>query len=103
MLEGEIKSYIEGKSASSNEYWKKIALLFRKKWGFSVNTHEILGPFFLSCIMTLIPAEYDIKRLNKDKIIFEDANIIGEGFVKRILPKIKSYHRFQINSNDRVV
>lgn len=103
VLEEELRAYVEGKSAKNNQYWKKIAVNFRKKWGFSINTHEIIGPYFLSCLMTLIPARYDITKLNKNKKIFEETNIIGENFVTKILPKTKSYHRYQDHPRDRIV
>lgn len=63
-------------------------------YGTTINTHELVGGFLLSCLMTLISAEYDITLLNKQKTIFKDQNIIERGFVISLLPKIKSYYRF---------
>lgn len=34
-------------------------------YGTTINTHELVGGFLLSCLMTLISAEYDITLLNK--------------------------------------
>lgn len=48
----------------------------------------------LSCLMTLIPGEYDISMIDKSKTIFKDQGIIKKGFVKKLKPKIKSYFRF---------
>lgn len=85
---------MEGKTAATNEYWKKISMEYRNLYGTSMNTHELLGGFLLSCLMALINADYNMKYLNKEKIIFKDQGIIGKGFVNRLLPKIKSYYRF---------
>ena len=39
VVENKIRNYIEGKSASNSEEWKKIAVEFRKKHSISINTH----------------------------------------------------------------
>jgi hypothetical protein len=44
--------------------------------------------------MKLIPAEYDLTKLNKNKKIFQEEGIINKGFVIKMLPKIKSYYRY---------
>ena len=95
-----MRSFIEGHSSSSSEAWKILTKIFRNNFGISLSTHELEGGFFLSCLMTLIPAEYDLKCLNKNKVIFQDSEVIKEGFVRRLLPKIKSYYRYQDNFVD---
>lgn len=54
---------------------------FRKEYNIPMTNHDILGPFFLSCLMSLIPAKYDISKLNDKKSFFKDDGIIGQGFV----------------------
>jgi hypothetical protein len=41
-----------------------------------MNTHELLGGFLLSCLMTLISAKYNLGAINKEKTIFKDQGII---------------------------
>lgn len=60
VIESTIKALVEGKSASNNELWKKMALTFRRNYGVAMNTHEIVGGFFLSCVMSLVKADYNI-------------------------------------------
>ena len=67
---------------------------FRSLYGNSLNAHELIGGFLLSCLLTLIRAEYDLSKIDKEKTIFKDQGIIKKGFVKRLGPKIKSYYRF---------
>lgn len=93
-MEEQIRFFVEGKTATTNEYWKKISLKYRSLHGQSLNAHELVGGFLLSCLITLISAEYDLTKINKEKAIFKDQGIIMKGFVKRLSPKIKSYYRF---------
>ena len=44
--------------------------------------------------MELLPADYNIDKINMNRTIFKDKNIIERGFVRQVLPKIKSYERF---------
>jgi hypothetical protein len=60
----------------------------------TINLSELIGGFLLSCLMTIIYAEYDLNMLNKEKHILKDQNIIKKGFVKQLKPKVKSYYRF---------
>lgn len=101
-VENKIKWLVEGKSINTNEAWKKLAVQFRKKYNFSLNSHELEGGFFLSCLMTLISADYDLKKIYKEKIIFQDQNIIEEGFIRKLTPKVKSYQRLSSNY-DKIV
>ena len=41
--------------------------------------------------MELLPADSDIDKINMDRLIFKDKNIIEKGFVRQVLPKVKSY------------
>ena len=52
--------------------------------------------------MTLISADYDLKKIYKEKIIFQDQNIIEEGFIRKLTPKVKSYQRLSSNY-DKIV
>ena len=101
-VENKIKWFVEGKSINTNEAWKKLAVQFRKKYNFSLNSHELEGGFFLSCLMTLISADYDLNKLYKEKIIFQDQNIIEEGFIRKLTPKVKSYQRLNLGL-DKIV
>ena len=53
-----------------------MVIMFRNLYGFSLNAHEIVGGFLLSCLMTLMPGKYDTSKINKEKVIFEDEDII---------------------------
>ena len=52
--------------------------------------------------MTLISADYDLNKLYKEKIIFQDQNIIEEGFIRKLTPKVKSYQRLNLGL-DKIV
>lgn len=93
-MEEQIRFFIEGKTATTNEYWKKISLKYRSLYGTPLNAHELIGGFLLSCLITLIRAHYDLSKIDKEKVIFKDQGIIRKGFVQSLSPKIKSYYRF---------
>jgi len=44
--------------------------------------------------MQIIPGRYDLSKINKMKAIFKDDGIITKGFVIELLPKIKSFYRY---------
>ena len=46
-----------------------------------MSNHDIIGPFFLNCLMKIIPGNYDVSKLNNKKVFFKDDSIIGKGFV----------------------
>jgi hypothetical protein len=46
-----------------------------------MSNHDIAGPFFLSTLMKLIPAVYDLSKLNDKKTPFKDDGILKKGFV----------------------
>lgn len=54
----------------------------------------MLGTFFLNCLMKIIPGRYDLERVNLNKVIFKEDNIIGKGFLAELVPKVKSYYRY---------
>ena len=54
----------------------------------------MLGTFFLNCLMKIIPGMYDLGRVNLNKVIFKEDNIIGKGFLAELVPKVKSYYRY---------
>jgi hypothetical protein len=37
-----------------------------------MSNHDISGPFFLSCLIKLLPGVYDLTKLNDKKIFFKD-------------------------------
>jgi hypothetical protein len=93
---------LEGSSSASDLLWKDIALKFKKEYTISMSHHDIAGPFFLNCLMKLIPARYDLTKLNDKKVFFKDEGILGKGFVGELHPKIKSYHRFTTELTDKI-
>lgn len=40
-------------------------------------------------------AEKDLRKIDKDKKLFEETNIIEKGFIRRVLPRIKRYDKYQ--------
>jgi hypothetical protein len=46
-----------------------------------MSNHDIMGPFFLNCLIKLIPGTYDLTKLNDKKTFFKDEGIIHQGFV----------------------
>jgi hypothetical protein len=44
--------------------------------------------------MGLLPAKYDLSKLDRKRVFFKDDNILAKGFVVELLPKIKSFYRF---------
>ena len=68
----------------------------------AINSHELIPGFFLNCVMCLIKAQHDIKKLDQTKTLFKDDRIIQLGFIVKLLPKIKSYWRFTTPLNDKV-
>ena len=59
-----------------------------------MSNHDIIGPFLLNCVMRLLPAKYDLSKLDRKRVFFKDDNILAKGFVVELLPKIKSFYRF---------
>lgn len=59
-----------------------------------MSNHDIIGPFLLSSVMGLLPAKYDLSKIDRKKVFFKDDGIITKGFVIELLPKIKSFYRF---------
>ena len=45
--------------------------------------------------MFMVHAEYDTAKINKEKKLLEERNIIGKEFVRKLKPKIKTYYRIQ--------
>lgn len=58
-----------------------MALKFKKEYNLAMSHHEIAGPFFLNSLMKLIPAKYDLTKLNDNKVFFKDEGILARGFV----------------------
>lgn len=85
---------LEGNNNKSNELWKEISLNFKRKYNIVLNHKQIIPGFFFNSMLELIPCKFDIQKLNKNKKIFEEMRILESGFVKDLLPKVKSYHRF---------
>jgi hypothetical protein len=68
-----------------------------------MSNNDILGAFFLSCLMKIIPATYDLGRLKMNKIFFKEDDIIGKGFVVELLPKVKSFYRYTTQRTEQVM
>lgn len=52
--------------------------------------------------MNLIPAKYDIQKIDFKKKIFKDEEIILKGFVLDLVPKIKSYYRYTTELTEKI-
>lgn len=61
---------LAGNNNKSNELWKEIALLFKKKYNLVLNHKDILPGFFFNSIIELIPGSYEISKINKQRKIF---------------------------------
>jgi hypothetical protein len=59
-----------------------------------MSNHDILGPFFLNCLMKILPGSYDISKINQKKTFFKDDDILAKGFIIELLPKVKSFYRY---------
>jgi hypothetical protein len=94
ILQETMEWLLGGNNNKSHEFWKEIALIFRKKYNLSLTQKELLPGFFFNSIMELIPATYDLTKINRRKYIFEEPKIIEPGFVKLLQPKVKCYDRF---------
>ena len=70
LIEEILMVIIEGTNNKSHELWKEISLIFKRKYSIVLNHKEIIPGFFLNSIMQLIPAQYDISKINKNKKIF---------------------------------
>lgn len=90
-----MRSLVEGNTLASSEIWKQVAKRFQSEQGEPISVHDLHGGFFLSCLLTLVSAQYDMQALSKHKNIFVDEGIISAGFVKTLLPKVKGYYRFR--------
>lgn len=44
--------------------------------------------------MSMISALYNPSVLDKDRKFFEEDGIINDGFVTKLKPKLKTYHKF---------
>lgn len=64
--------------------------------------HDIAGPFFLNSLIKLIPARYDLTKLNDKKVYFKDEGLLTKGFVAELKPKVKSYYRFTTELTDKI-
>ena len=53
-------------------------------------------------MITLIKGEYDTNKVNKEKILFQDSDIIQAGFVKKLSPKHKTFYRYSGDSSDKI-
>jgi hypothetical protein len=62
---------LDGNNNKSNELWKEISLIFKRKYNIILNHKEIIPGFFFNSILELIPCKFDITKINKRKKIFE--------------------------------
>lgn len=103
VVEKSMRLLVEGNSNMSNELWKEIAVNFRKEYGIPMSNSDVLGPFFLNCLMKVIPGKYDLDRVNMKKVMFKEDDILGRGFIVELLPKVKSYYRYTTERTERVM
>lgn len=67
---------IEGNNIRSNDLWKKVNKKFQSDHGEAISTHDLEAGFFLSCLISIIPARYNLKALSREKKIFFDEEIL---------------------------
>lgn len=67
-----------------------------------MSNHDIIGPYFLSCLMSYFPAKYDLSKLNRKKNFFKDEGIVAKGFLIELYPKTKSYYRYTSELTDKI-
>ncbi len=67
-----------------------------------MSNHDILGRYFLNCLMKIIPGSYDLSKLDDKKVFFKDDGIIGKGFIVELVPKIKSFYRYTTQLTDKI-
>ncbi len=44
--------------------------------------------------MSIINGEYDIEKIDKSKLLLEQKNIIGKGFILELKPIVKNYSNY---------
>ncbi len=68
-----------------------------------MSNNDILGPFFLNCLMLLLKVEFDLEKINMTKTMFKDENVVMNGFVVEVGVKVKSYYRWMTGKMEKVV
>ncbi len=63
---------MEGNNSSGNEYWKDLAIKFKKQFGIPLNNLELIGGFFLNSLLKLLRVSVDLTKLNESKKIFKE-------------------------------
>ena len=53
--------------------------------------------------MELASSDYQVSVINKERTLFEDRQILGDGFIKRVKPRIRSYYRYRTESVERIL
>lgn len=61
---------MEGSSVSQ-EFWKDLAIRFKKQFGYSLSNNELVGGFFLNSLIKLLRINCDTSKLDQTKKIFK--------------------------------
>lgn len=85
---------MEGNNSNSSEMWKELNVKFKKTFGMPMNNSEIVPGIFLNSIIKLLRVRVDMNKFAKNKKVFKEEGIVGQGFVVALDPKVKSYYRF---------
>lgn len=54
----------------SSNLWKTIEQRYRQEYGELISLRELRGGFFLSSLLSLIPADYKFSTIDRNKEIF---------------------------------
>lgn len=61
---------MEGNSVS-HEFWKDLAIRFKKQFGVPLSNNELVGGFFLNSLIKLLRISCDTAKLDQAKKIFK--------------------------------
>lgn len=53
--------------------------------------------------MSIIHADYDIEKINKNKELLNEREIIGKGFIVELKPIVKSYTNYVTERNSKLI
>lgn len=68
-----------------------------------LNMRDIEPGFFLGSLMGMLNGEYDIGKLDKGKKLLQDRDIIHNGFLVKLKPKVRSYDKFITEKTQKVL
>jgi hypothetical protein len=81
---------------ADGENWKTLGERFKQIYGIPMNPEEIELSLFLSCMMELVEADYNIQELSRNKGELRNGAplVIPPNFVERLKPKVTGYRNF---------